>query len=140
MQKSRLGIHRWDFVMSVIILAAGLLFYASPLVRAEGEPDAALYRHLSQVAVGQGDVALFEKLNTGARGLDWTTSEEKVFAGHLRVIRVKSGDDNLDRQAVYLLRELTGNFTFWGCPKTPRSCWKVRVRPMPDSTGNSKIN
>ena len=120
MQKSRLGIHRWGFAVFVIVLATGLFFYASSIVRAEGEADAALYRHLSQVAAGQEDIALFEQLNTGARGLDWEQSEEKVFAGHLRVIRVKSADNNLDRQAVYLLRELTGKLYILGLPEDPQ--------------------
>ena len=117
MQKSRLGIHRWGFAVSVIVLAAGLLFCASPLVRAEGESDAALYRHLSQVAAGTGDSALFEKLNTGARQLDWARSEEKDFSGHLRAIRAKTGGSNLDRQAIYLLRELTGKIYILGLPE-----------------------
>ncbi len=117
MSKGRLDIHRWVLVVSVIFLTAGFFFYSSPMARAEGEPDAALYSHLSQVAGGNGDVALFEKLNTGARKLDWARAEEKEFAGHLRVIKAKSGNNNLDQQAIYLLRELTGKIYILSLPE-----------------------
>ena len=121
MSKGRLDIHRWGFAVSVIFLAAGLFFYWSPMVRAEGEPDAALYRQLSQVAAGKGDAALFEKLNTGARKLDWAPSAEKEFAGHLRIIRAQSDGNNLDRQVIYLLRELTGKIYILSLPEDPQA-------------------
>jgi BASS family bile acid:Na+ symporter len=89
----------------------------------------ALYRHLSRVAAGQGDVTLFETLNTGARGLDWPASEEKVFSGHLRVIRAPSGDDSLDRQAVYLLRELTGKLYVLSLPEDPQDLREASGSP-----------
>ena len=117
MSKGRLEIHRWGFAVSVIFFAAGFFFYSSPMVRAEDQPDAALYSHLSQVASGNGDAVLFEKLNTGARKMDWAQAEEKEFAGHLRVIRAKSGDHNLDQQVIYLLRELTGKIYILSLPE-----------------------
>jgi len=121
MPKGRSGRQPWGSVGVIFILAAGLLACPLSMVKADTDADATFYRHLSRVASGQGDIALFEKLNRGARELDWARSEEKTFSGHLRVIRVPSGGDNLDRQVVYLLRELTGKVHILSIPKDPQA-------------------
>jgi hypothetical protein len=63
-----------------------------------------------------------------------------LFIIDLRVIRAPSGGDNLDRQVVYLLRELTGNVHILSVPEDPQVLSEERVLPMPDSTGSLKIN
>ncbi len=102
------GIGRWLRRSAVLLIAAGLLFGGGLAAASDGRDGAALYRRLAQVAGGQGDPAIFEQLNTGARQLDWSQAREKAFTGHLRIIRVKNAENNPDRRAVYLLRELTG--------------------------------
>ena len=49
------------------------------MAEADTDADANFYRQLAQIASGQGDIALFEKLNRGARELDWARAEEKTF-------------------------------------------------------------
>jgi predicted Na+-dependent transporter len=121
MQKGQWGRQSWGSIVAIIILAAGLFLCPSSKAKADTNADAAFYRHLTQIAAGQGDITLFENLNRGARKLDWERAVEKTFAGHLRVIRVQSGGDNLDRQVVYLLRELTGKVHILGVPEDPHA-------------------
>jgi BASS family bile acid:Na+ symporter len=96
----------------IIVLFFGL---SSPVL-AETETDEALYHRLSRLAAGEGDTALFERLNTGARELDWSRAEETAFSGHLRIIKTASGSGHVDRQAVYLLRALTGEVHILALP------------------------
>ena len=73
MQKSRLGRHRWGLAVSMIVLAAGLLFCALPVAAAEGLSGEALYRHLAQVAVGKvagNAVPELEQLGPSAARVD----------------------------------------------------------------------
>ncbi|MBI9086236.1 MAG: bile acid:sodium symporter [Desulfobacterales bacterium] len=118
MTKGRSGNHIWGVSVAAIALVAGLFFYSPSMVMAEN--DAALYRQLSQVAAGNGDLALFETLNAGSRQMDWGTSVEKQFSGHLRIIRAQSGGGVPDRQVIYLLRELTGKVHILGVPEDPK--------------------
>ncbi|MDJ0876114.1 MAG: bile acid:sodium symporter family protein [Desulfobacterales bacterium] len=104
--KSGIGI--WFLGAAAFLLSVALFLCGPPLAIAEGQDGAALYRRLSQVASGQGDLALFAKLNAGARQLDWSRAQEKSFAGHLRIIRAQGAVENPDHQVIYLLRELTG--------------------------------
>jgi len=121
MSKGRSGRQPWGSVGVLFILAAGLLVCPLSMAKADTDADATFYRHLSRIASGQGDIALFEKLNRGSRELDWAQSGEKTFSGHLRVIRASSGGDNLDRQVVYLLRELTGKVHILSVPEDPQA-------------------
>ncbi len=102
------GIGRWLRRSAVLLVVVGHFCGGDLAAAADGQDGAALYRRLAQVAGGQGDPAIFEQLNTGARQLDWSQAQEKAFTGHLRIIRAKTAENNPDRQAVYLLRELTG--------------------------------
>jgi len=119
MKKGRPGILKRLLALVVIVLAAGLLFCPPSTVQADGESGAALYRHLSQAAGGKADTSLFEKLNAGSRRMNWAQAKEKEFSGHLRIIRTQSGGDTLDRQVIYLLRELTGTLYILGVPDDP---------------------
>ncbi len=102
------GIGRWLLGGAVLMFFSGLLLCQPPAARADGEDGAALYRRLSQMAGDKGDRSIFEQLNAGARKLEWSRGEENVFKGHLRIIRAQPDNGTPDRQAIYLLRELTG--------------------------------
>ncbi len=120
MKKGGSGFDSVGFTAAVIVLVAGFFFCPPSVVRAEGENGAALYSHLSRVAGGKADDALFEKLNAGSRRLNWSQAQEKSFSGHLRIIRTQSGGNVLDRQVIYLLRELTGTIYILGAPEDPQ--------------------
>ena len=101
------------------IILLVVLIHLPTALHAETDSDAALYHHLSQIAGGQGDITLFEALNTGARNLDWARAEEKAFSGHLRSIRTTTDSGNPDRDRIYLLRELTGEVYILEMPDDP---------------------
>jgi predicted Na+-dependent transporter len=70
--------------------------------------DEALYRKLSGIALGNGDSALFDKLNKEARTLNWDRADEAKFVGNLRIIK-NTREETAGRAArIYLLRQLSG--------------------------------
>jgi predicted Na+-dependent transporter len=70
--------------------------------------DEALYRKLSGIARGNGDSALFDKLNKEARTLNWDRADEAKFVGNLRIIK-NTREETAGRAArIYLLRQLSG--------------------------------
>ncbi len=110
------GIGRWFLGGAVLLLFTGHLLCQPPAVLADSQEGAALYRRLSQVASGQGDQSIFAQLNAGAWKLDWSRGVEKVFVGHLRIIRAQPVNSTLDREVIYLLRELTGEVYILAIP------------------------
>ncbi|MFH1436662.1 MAG: bile acid:sodium symporter family protein [Pseudomonadota bacterium] len=74
-----------------------------------------LYRQLSQIAGGKGDINLFKTLNTQSRKMDWKKADEMEFAGHLRIVRPEKDAG----PPVYLLRKLTGEVFILSLPEDP---------------------
>ena len=112
---SRIAIGVGTFAGAALAATALLLGLLATPAWAETESDAALYQRLSRAAGGDGASGLIEVLNTTSRQLDWSRSQEKAFSGHLRVIRPAAGQQPAG-QAVYLLRELTGNLYILAWP------------------------
>lgn len=95
----------------------GLVFILMLLMSSTAESNSGekLYQQLSEIARGQGDVGLFETLNTDSRNLDWNTATKAEFAGNLRILKPKTGN----AQAIYLLRKLSGEVIILSLPDDP---------------------
>jgi len=97
-------------VISILIPGSGF---------ANAESDEALYRKLSGIALGNGDSALFDKLNKGARTLNWDRADETEFVGNLRIIK-NTHEETAGRAArIYLLRQLSGELYILSLPSDP---------------------
>ena len=97
-------------VISILIPGSGF---------ANAESDEALYRKLSGIALGNGDSALFDKLNKGARTLNWDRADEVEFVGNLRIIK-NTHEETAGRAArIYLLRQLSGELYILSLPSDP---------------------
>ena len=98
-----------------VILA--LVLFIVPLASSADEAKSGeeLYRQLSLIAGGKGDIKLFKTLNTQSRKLNWEKATEMEFAGHLRIVRPEK--DAVP--PVYLLRKLTGEVYILSLPEDP---------------------
>ena len=131
--------------LSMLWMILGLLSIAllQPAIAA-GDPaaGATLYRQLSSITGGNGDITLIKKLNAGARRLDWNKAVAESFVGNLRILRDarategKSGDD------VFLLRKLSGELFILSVPEDPamRAQNAASVYAGLDSMYENKLN
>ncbi len=89
------GVSRWT---------VGLLALAWMAAGAAGA-DEGLYRRLSEVAKGQGDPAIFERLAAAAADLDWGGAPEAAFEGNLRLIEAEGAGAG---RRIFLVRSIEG--------------------------------
>ncbi|MBA4395916.1 MAG: hypothetical protein C0394_00785 [Syntrophus sp. (in: bacteria)] len=68
-----------------------------------------LYRHLSLIAKGKGDVTLIHKINTESRSIDWTKSGEIRFEGNLRLLKAETIKGAEEQTNLFLLRNINGD-------------------------------
>lgn len=109
-----------------ILVSAVLL---APLsAGAQSVTGEALYKQLSQVANGDGDIRLFAELNSRPRLLEWESAPEVSFEGHVRVIKPKAGTSDKSAPFIYLLRKLTGEVFILTVPVDPS-----QLQPEADS-------
>ncbi len=81
--------------------------------------DEALYRKLSEIAIGQGDSPLFDRLNNDSRNMDWDRADETEFVGNLRILKsIREGTAGSGAR-IYLLRKLTGELYILSLPADP---------------------
>jgi BASS family bile acid:Na+ symporter len=79
----------------------------------------ALYRKLSGIATGKGDISMFDKLNSESRELDWDQGDETEFVGNLRIIKSTREDADENKDRIYLLRKLSGELYILSLPADP---------------------
>ncbi len=92
------------------VLTAGLVI---GLV-STGYASEELYGDFVRISKGKGDAALFEKLNTQSRTLDWTKAEEVEFKGTLRYLAVEN--ETGDSSYIYMVRDLAGELHILSVP------------------------
>jgi len=78
-----------------------------------------LYRQLSSITSGKGDIGLIKRLNAGARQLDWSKAADESFVGNLRILRDTSASDAQSGEDIYLLRKLSGELFILSVPENP---------------------
>jgi BASS family bile acid:Na+ symporter len=81
--------------------------------------DEALYRKLSDIAIGKGDSSLFDRLNNLSRNLDWKRGDESQFVGNLRIIKSIREETAGNEIRIYLLRKLSGELYILSLPADP---------------------
>jgi len=102
-------------VVSLMIIAMSLPATGS----ANDGSDEALYRKLSEIAIGQGDSPLFDRLNNDSRNMDWDRADETEFVGNLRILKsIREGTAGSGAR-IYLLRKLTGELYILSLPADP---------------------
>lgn len=102
----------WLFIIFFLVIS--LLISGTGF--ANDGSDEALYRKLSGIALGNGDSALFDKLNKEARTLNWDRADEAKFVGNLRIIK-NTREETAGRAAhIYLLRQLSGELYILSLP------------------------
>lgn len=75
-----------------------------------------LYRRLSLVAKGKGDVSLIQTFNAESRKIDWTKSGEILFEGNLRLLKSESLTGSEEQTSLFLLRNITGDLYILSVP------------------------
>lgn len=106
-------------IWSINILWVISLTIAPATSYAKDKSGEKLYKKLSQIANGKGDIKLFETLNDESGKLDWEKSTEMEFAGNLRVLKDAKAEVPNSRRTVYLLRKLTGEVFILSLPEDP---------------------
>ena len=101
----------WCLLVSVSL--AILVFLVSATTIHAGE---SLYRQLSLIARGTGDVTLFNTLNTVSRNLDWSQAQEAEFEGNLRILRAETIEGTHDEMNLYLVRKTEGDLFILSMP------------------------
>ena len=102
---------RWVAIAMVIffITMSGIAF-------ANDGSHEALYRKLTGIATGKGDISLFDQLNSGSRELAWDRADEMEFVGNLRIVKSTREDAVENKDRIYLLRKLTGELYILSLP------------------------
>ena len=99
----------------IVILVLVLLMIPLASSADEAKSGEELYGQLSQIAGGEGDIKLFETLNTQSRKLNWEKATEMEIVGNLRILRSEKDTG----PPVYLLRKLTGEVFILSLPEDP---------------------
>ncbi|MBW2410511.1 MAG: hypothetical protein JRF72_11985, partial [Deltaproteobacteria bacterium] len=105
---------RWVVVALFIILMSlpGTAF-------ANDGSHEALYRKLTGIATGTGNISLLDQLNSESRELDWDRADETTFVGNLRIIKSTREDAVENKDRIYLLRKLSGELYILSLPADP---------------------
>lgn len=85
----------------LLLFALFLISSCKPPTIHESEGEK-LYKHLSEIA-NEGNNALIEALNMEPRALDWSTSQQLDFKGHLRYLN-SSKEGNPDQSRLFFIR------------------------------------
>ena len=110
------------FALLVIIPCLLSLLSAQPTLGDEAATAGeALYRRLSTITSGQGDIALIKALNTNSRQLDWDKAVDETFVGNLRILRDSRTTGTQRGEDIYLIRKLSGELYILSVPEDPAS-------------------
>ncbi len=96
------------FVLSMILTSASY---------ADGISGEELYKQLSRIAKGKGDISLFKKLNTESRKINWDKATEMEFAGNIRLLKAEKDEGTDGKLNIYLLRKLSGEIFILALPE-----------------------
>jgi BASS family bile acid:Na+ symporter len=92
---------------ATVILASALVIVLFVSAAAQASED--LYRRLSLIAKGRGDVTLIQKFNAEAKNIDWKQSAEVLFEGNLRLLKAETIKGAEEETNLYLLRNINGD-------------------------------
>lgn len=99
---------------AAVILASALVLIL--FVSAAGQASEDLYRRLSLIAKGRGDVTLIQKFNAEAKSMDWKQSAEALFEGNLRLLKAEILKGVEEETNLYLLRNINGDLHILAVP------------------------
>jgi hypothetical protein len=68
------------------------------------------------MGAGKGDSALFDRLNTHSRNMDWGRAHETEFVGNLRINKSIAKETSRRETRIYLLRKLNGGLYILSLP------------------------
>jgi len=97
------------------VIAASALFLVL-LVSSAAQASEDLYRRLSLIAKGRGDVTLIQKFNAEAKSMDWKQSAEALFEGNLRLLKAETLKGAEEETNLYLLRNINGDLHILAVP------------------------
>jgi predicted Na+-dependent transporter len=106
-------------MMWIILFLVGATLFQPPAIAAESVTNEALYRQLSAITGGAGDIALIKKLHADARKLDWDKAGTDSFVGHLRILKDTRATEGKAGHDIYLLRKLSGELYILSVPEDP---------------------
>jgi hypothetical protein len=100
------------FKAPVILASLLIIFVVSGVAQASED----LYRRLSLIAKGKGDVTLIQKFNTDSRNIDWTKSREILFEGNLRLLKAETINGTDEQTNLFLLRDINSDLYILSVP------------------------
>lgn len=101
------------FKASVILAAALIIVF---FVAAAAQASEGLYRRLSLIAKGRGDVTLIKKFNVESRNINWKQSPEVQFEGNLRLLKTETIKGAEEETSLFLLRNISGDLYILSIP------------------------
>ncbi len=117
-----------------IILASALIIILFVSAAAQASED--LYRRLSLIAKGSGDVTLIKKFNVESRNTDWKQSPEIQFEGNLRLLKTDTIKGAEEETSLFLLRNINGDLYILSVPLAAE---RVKDGPGAAYTGLEKM-
>jgi len=96
--------------MLLLLVFSALAVGSASTARASEE----MYRSFMHISRGQGDAALFAKLNGAARKLDWSKARLIEFKGNLRLLK-REGSSG-DAAQLYMVRNVNGDLHLLSLP------------------------
>ena len=95
---SKRNIHPVPIIFVIMLF---FTFISTSSANSKEESGEELYKKLTAIARGKGDVATFNKLSNEARKLNWGKSETLEFAGNLRLIEAVKNKKTKEIQKLY---------------------------------------
>ncbi len=100
------------FKAPVILASLLIILMVSGIAQASED----LYRRLSLIAKGKGDVTLIQKFNSESRNIDWTKSGEILFEGNLRLLKAETIKGAEEQTSLFLIRNINGDLYILSVP------------------------
>ncbi len=104
-----------DIILLTVVLTLLTLSATSTASAAREHEGEKLYNLLALISRGEGDLSLFNRLNSGSRELDWDKAETREFTGNLRILKPKDKKE----PRLIMVRELTGELFILSVPEDP---------------------
>ena len=80
---------RTGTICAILIVGIILFLVSIPSAQAAGESGEQLYKQLTKIARGKGDIKIFKMLNVDSRKLDWEKASEMCFVGNIRHLKAE---------------------------------------------------
>lgn len=75
-----------------------------------------LYRRLSLIAKGKGDVTMIEKFNAESKNIDWGKAKEISFEGNLRLLKAETIKGEEAQTRLFLVRNINSDLYILSVP------------------------